>query len=83
MSFYNQIISHTSYFAVCGARGCIRGCMDVLEKGRRIEQRDFATPVSPRPAWQLGPPAEDPTGGIAEGRFPDDYNRPDPSPGAW
>ncbi len=82
MGFYNQIMSHTSYFAVCGARGCIRGCMDSLEKRGAIEQGAFKTPVSPRPAWQLRDPSEDETGGIAEGRFAE-FRDPDRDPGSW
>ena len=83
MGFYNQIMSHVGYFAVCGAKGCIRACMDNLEKKGDIEQDAFETPVFPRPAWKLSPPAEDETGGIAEGKFPDLYNAPDPHAGAW
>jgi ferredoxin len=83
MSFYNQIKSHIQYFAVCGAKGCIRACMDSLEKRHAVEQSDFPTAVAPRPAWQLTPPEADDTGGIAEGKFPAMYNDPDPCPGDW
>ena len=82
MSFYNQIKSHCQYYAVCGAKGCIRGCMDTLEKRAAIEQSDFRTPVSPRPTWQMSRPETDETGGIAEGRFPE-FREPDPNPGNW
>ena len=83
MGYYNQIISHTGYFAVCGAKGCIRSCMDSLEKRKNIGQCEFRTKVSPRPAWKLERPELDRTGGIAEGKFPEMYNNPDTNPGAW
>jgi ferredoxin len=83
MSYYSQIIEHTGYFAVCGAKGCVRACMDALEKRGAIEQSGFPTAVFPREQWKLTPPGSDTHGGIAEGRFPADYNDRDPSPGAW
>lgn len=83
MAYYNQIKSHVDYFAVCGARGCIRSCMATLEKRKVIEQHNFAVPVYPRGIWKLPTPAEDSAGGIAEGKFPREYNDPDPAPGAW
>ena len=83
INYYNQIITHTGYFAVCGAKGCIRACMDNLEKKKRIEQSDFKTPVWPRPPWKLPPPEEDECGGVAEGKFPELFNNPDPEPGGW
>lgn len=83
MTYYHQIRSHTQYFALCGAKGCIRACMDSLEKREAIGQCGFPTRVFPRPKWKLPPPAQDETGGIAEGKFPETYNRPDPNPGAW
>ena len=39
IEYYNYIMNHVGYFAVCGARGCIRACMDNLEKNGRIENR--------------------------------------------
>ena len=83
VNYYKQIKAHVGYFAVCGAKGCIRGCMDVLEKTKRIEQCNFVTKVSPRPAWKLPPPQTDKTGGIAEGKFPELFNLPDKKPGSW
>jgi epoxyqueuosine reductase len=83
LPFYNQIKSHTSYFALCGAKGCIRACMATLEKRKCIGQCQFPTAVFPRPAWKLPPPEEDETGGIAEGKFPELYNQPDPRAGEW
>ena len=35
----NYIINHTGYFAICGAKGCIRACMNMLEKTDRIENK--------------------------------------------
>lgn len=83
MNYYRQITSHTSYFALCGARGCIRSCMDSLEKRKRVEQCGFKTPVYVREMWRLSPPEEDVCGGVAEGKFPELYNRPDPKAGTW
>ena len=37
MEYYDYIKSHTGYFAICGARGCIRACMNMLERTGRIE----------------------------------------------
>jgi ferredoxin len=81
--YYRQILSHTGYFAICGAKGCIRDCMDVQEKCKKIEQCEFPTKVFPRKAWELPPPEEDETGGIAEGKFPELYNEPDCQAGNW
>lgn len=83
IDYYQQIKSHTSYFAICGAKGCIRGCMDAMEKCGSIKQCDFKTPVSPRKAWQLPHPSKDETGGIAEGKFPERFNDPDPKAGCF
>ncbi len=83
LPFYNQIKSHCGYFAVCGAKGCIRACMANMEKKEKIEQSEFPTPVFPDKPWQLPPPEEDECGGIAEGKFPADFNDPDPAPGNW
>ena len=40
MEYYDYILRHTGYFAICGARGCIRACNDVLEKSGRKENED-------------------------------------------
>jgi len=52
MEYYNYIISHTGYFAICGARGCIRACADVLERAGRIENT-FHNNYFKRPSWLL------------------------------
>ena len=83
ISYYRQILQHVGYFAVCGARGCIRSCMDSMEKRRGVEQSDFKTPVYPRKMWKLAPPSEDCCGGVAEGKFPDMFNKPDSRAGMW
>jgi ferredoxin len=83
LPFYNQIKSHVGYFAICGAKGCIRSCMAGLEKCGNIEQKSFPTPVFPRKPWKLPPPEEDECGGIAEGKFPELFNQPDRTAGHW
>ncbi len=50
--YYNHILKHTGYFAICGARGCIRACMNVLEKTDRIENK-FHNPFYKKPSWLL------------------------------
>jgi ferredoxin len=83
LPYYNQIKSHTEYFAICGARGCIRACMASLEEQGRIDQCDFPTPVFKRKHWRLSPPEEDVCGGVAEGKFPERFNEPDRNAGRW
>jgi len=83
VGYYNQIKSHIGYFAICGAKGCIRACMEAIDNQGRIEECHFQTPVSPRPKWKLAPPQQDATGGIAEGKFPELFNDPDRTPGSW
>lgn len=83
ISYYKQILSHTGYFAICGAKGCIRACMDSLERRKCIDQSAFSTKVFQRPMWKLDKPSSDETGGVAEGKFPREYNDPDLSPGNW
>lgn len=81
IAYYNQIINHTGYFAICGARGCIVSCMDNLEKRGMIDQSKFQTPVRPRPQWKLEHAAS--KGGVAEAAFPALFNDPDRRAGAW
>ena len=52
MGYYDYIIKHTGYFAVCGARGCIRACMNSLEKTDRIENK-FHNPFYKKESWLL------------------------------
>jgi ferredoxin len=81
--YYNQILSHTGYFAICGAKGCIRGCMAALESQKAIKQCGFQTKVFQRKQWKLNPPETDVCGGVAEGKFPELYNDADKKAGQW
>lgn len=83
LPFYSQIRAHVGYFAVCGAKGCIRACMQSMEDRHACEQDTFGVRVFERSNWELPPPETDDTGGIAEGKFPEIYNDPDPAPGRW
>ncbi|MBN1863927.1 MAG: hypothetical protein JW808_03405 [Victivallales bacterium] len=81
--YYKQMLDHVGYFAVCGAKGCVRSCMEYQEKTRNICQHKFKTPVFGKGKWRLKPPSEDSTGGIAEGKFPEKFNLPDTDAGTW
>jgi len=83
VNYYKQILEHVGYFAICGARGCIRGCMESLEKRKAIKQSKFPTPVFPDKPWELQDPEKDKTGGVAEGKFPDLFTVPDKTAGNW
>jgi len=50
--YYHYIRKHTGYYAICGAKGCIRACMDALEKSGRIESR-FHNKFYKRKSWTL------------------------------
>ena len=50
--YYDYILNHTGYFAICGARGCIRACMNALEKTNRIENT-FHNAFYKKPSWLL------------------------------
>ena len=52
MEYYDYIMSHTGYFAICGAKGCIRACMDALEKADRIENK-FHNQFYHKKSWSL------------------------------
>ncbi|HAN20155.1 MAG: hypothetical protein A2Y15_03300 [Clostridiales bacterium GWF2_36_10] len=52
VQYYNYIMKHTGYYAICGARGCIRACMDSLERSGRIENR-FHNPFYRKKSWLL------------------------------
>ena len=82
--YIRQISAHCGYLAVCGAKGCIRACMEFQEEAHNIEQDTFQTPVFPETAWELAPPSEDATGGIAEKKkLVDLYQDPDLDAGQW
>jgi ferredoxin len=59
LEYYHYVKKHVSYFAICGARGCIRACMDMLEKAKRIENL-FKEPFYKKKSWILenGPDKE-------------------------
>lgn len=62
IDYYNQIIDHTGYFSICGAKGCIRACNDRMEKAKREEQ-SFHNPYYKKKSWSLPlQPAAKPTG---------------------
>ncbi len=52
LHYYNYVLSHVGYFAICGARGCICSCMDSLEKRKAIRSL-FKNPLYKRPIWIL------------------------------
>ena len=52
IKYYKYVMNHTGYFAVCGARGCIRACMDNLEKNNKIKN-NFKNPFYKKPSWVL------------------------------
>lgn len=82
--YYRQIREHAGYFAVCGAKGCIRGCMEFQEKAHNIGQDEFATPVFPGVPWELPPPETDEHGGIPEGKvLREEFWEPDENAGKW
>lgn len=82
--YIKQVSAHCGYLAVCGAKGCIRACMEFQEKAHNIGQSSFATPVFPSPKWDLPPPEADATGGIAEKKaLTELYQDPDRDAGQW
>lgn len=82
--YIKQIAAHCGYLAVCGAKGCIRACMEFQEKAHNIEQSEFKTPVFPTKKWVLPPPEADLTGGIAEKKaLTELYQEPDRDAGKW
>lgn len=59
MEYYKYILSHTGYFAVCGAKGCIRRCMEALEKAGRTENK-FKNPFMRKKEWAIPNKVEKP-----------------------
>ena len=45
-------MKHVDYFAVCGAKGCIRACMDALEKSGKIKNT-FKNPFYRKQGWTM------------------------------
>ena len=82
--YIKQIGTHCGYLAVCGAKGCIRACMEFQEKTHNIKQDSFRTPVFPGKKWELQPPEMDKTGGIVEKKdLTELYQDPAKNPGEW
>ena len=52
IDYYDYMLRHTGYFAICGAKGCIRACMDMLEKAGRTENV-FHNAFYRKPEWTL------------------------------
>ncbi|MFH1378607.1 MAG: hypothetical protein ABIH86_07635 [Planctomycetota bacterium] len=52
IEYYRQILDHVGYFAICGAKGCIRECMIHLEETNRIGNQ-FKNPFRKRRAWKV------------------------------
>lgn len=52
IKYYKYILDHCGYFAVCGAKGCIRACMDSLEKSKGIGNT-FEQPFYRKKGWQI------------------------------
>ncbi|MDD4689575.1 MAG: hypothetical protein PHE51_07500 [Eubacteriales bacterium] len=50
--YYDYVMKHVGYFAICGARGCIRACMNSLEKSKRIENT-FHNQFYHKKSWLL------------------------------
>jgi len=56
-SFNNFCYHRFRHLSVCVGRGCLRACLDHLEKTGRIEAQ-FKTPFIERPRWKLNEPPE-------------------------
>ena len=82
--YYQQILNHVGYYAICGAKGCIRGCVECQEKSKNIGQNQFTVPIFPETPWELTPPESDKTGGIVEKAMLTEYfQTPDTDAGEW
>jgi epoxyqueuosine reductase len=55
VDYYKTMLETTGYYAVCGARGCIRACMIALEK-RGIIESQFEQEFRRREPWVIPPP---------------------------
>ncbi|MBP3300268.1 MAG: hypothetical protein J6M34_02040 [Clostridia bacterium] len=63
LGYYDYVLSHTGYFAICGAKGCIRACMNALEKTNRIENK-FRNPFYKKGGWTLPNKPESVSNGV-------------------
>ena len=52
LDYYKYIRDHTGYYAICGAKGCIRACMNALEKAGKIENK-FHNQFYKKPSWTI------------------------------
>lgn len=52
INYYSYIMKHVGYFAICGAKGCIRACMQNLEQTKRIENT-FRNKFKYKPGWTM------------------------------
>ncbi len=52
IKFYSYVMNHVGYFALCGARGCIRACMINLEKRGRVTNQ-FHNQFQRKDPWIL------------------------------
>ena len=51
-SYYRFLQSRFRHQSICGARGCVRACMDHLEKSGRIE-KTYVTPMIEGEQWTI------------------------------
>ena len=49
--------------SVCAGRGCLRSCMDHLERQGKLTNK-FQTPFRRQPAWTMEPEADDEGEGV-------------------
>ena len=55
---YSRFLTHRfRHLSICVGRGCIRACLDHLEKTGRI-QAQFKAPLIERPRWKLNEPPQ-------------------------
>jgi len=60
---YHRFLEHRfRHLGICVGRGCLRACLDHLEKAGRIESA-FRTPLIERPRWDADAPPHAPAGG--------------------
>lgn len=52
--YHRNIRDRYSHLSICGARSCIRSCMDHLEKTKRIDAQ-FNAPFISKPRWKINP----------------------------
>lgn len=62
-SSYSQFLQHRfRHLAICVGRGCVRSCLDHLEKTGRLSAK-FHTPMIQRKRWEPSPPPAAPAEG--------------------